>query len=328
MTSVAKLNVAVWRYDRTQALYDGRISVGAREAEMVDRPLEEIFSKAFTSAEYEVSELSLSNFLRMRVDGECAYQGIPVFPSRSFRHGAFYVRKDNLINDPRDLVGRKIGVREYSMTAALAARGGLRDQFGVEADQVHWLVGDVNEKERDTIPLPVLYKDISIAVAAGGALLDDLLLAGEIDAILAYKPIKSSIGPTARTRRLFENSEAVEKDYFAKTQVFPIMHLVGVRTEDARADPTLVRDVYQAFAEAQRLASADLAYEQALKIGLPWLRQELERTKAIMGQDYWPGGFAANRHVLETMINWSFQDGLISRKIEPEELFFSEMLTT
>ncbi|MEO5757228.1 MAG: hypothetical protein ABIQ51_10290, partial [Mesorhizobium sp.] len=121
MTSVAKLNVAVWRYDRTQALYDGRISVGARETGMVDKPLEEIFSKAFTSAEYEVSELSLSNFLRMRVDGECAYQGIPVFPSRSFRHGAFYVRKGSLIKDPRDLVGRKIGVREYSMTAALAA---------------------------------------------------------------------------------------------------------------------------------------------------------------------------------------------------------------
>ncbi|SDA91270.1 ABC transporter substrate-binding protein [Mesorhizobium qingshengii] len=328
MASVAKLNVAVWRYDRTQALYDGRIPVGGREVVMIDKPLEEIFSKAFTSAEYEVSELSFSNFLRMRVDGKCSYLGIPIFPSRSFRHGAFYVGKDGPINHPRDLIGRKVGVREYSMTAALAARGGLRDQFGVEAGQMRWVVGDVNERERDTIPIPNLYKGISIEVAADGALLDDLLLAGEIDAILAYKPIKSAMEPHARSRRLFEDSEAVEKEYYAKTRVFPIMHLIGVRTADAKADATLVGDVYGAFAEAQSVASADLAYEQALKIGLPWLRQELDRTKAIMGQDYWASGFAANRQVLETMINWSFLDGLISRKIEPEELFFSEMLAT
>lgn len=326
MASGTKLNVAVWRYDRTQALYDGRISFGGRQAAMVDKPLEEIFSKAFTSAEYEVSELSLSNFLRMRVDGQCAYQGLPIFPSRSFRHGAFYVRKDSDIRDPRDLVGRRIGVREYSMTAALAARGGLRDQFGVEASQLRWVVGDVSERERDSIPLPRLHKEISIEVATG--LLDEMLLDGELEAILAYKPMKSAMGSSPGSRRLFEDSEAVEKDYYARTGVFPIMHLIGVRTSDAKADPTLVRDVYRAFAEAQEIASGDLAYEQALKIGLPWLRQELERTRAIMGGDYWPSGFVANRKVLETMINWSFMDGLISRRIDPEELFFGEMLST
>lgn len=328
MASVSKLSVAVWRYDRTQALYDGRVSFGGREVAMIDKPLEEIFSKAFTSAEYEVSELSLSNFLRMRVDGQCAYLGLPIFPSRSFRHGAFYVRKDSDIRNPQDLVGRKIGVREYSMTAALAARGGLRDQFGVEASQLHWVVGDVNERERDSITLPRLHKDISIKVAAGRGLLDDLLLEGHLDAILAYKPIKSAMGSNPKSRRLFEDSEAVEKDYYAKTGVFPIMHLIGIRTGDAQADPTLVRDVYRAFTDAQKIASGDLAYEQALKVGLPWLRQELQRTMAIMGEDYWPSGFAANRKVLETMINWSFMDGLISRRIDPEELFFDELLST
>lgn len=328
MTSLSKLNVAVWRYDRTQALYDGRVTFGNRHAAMIDKPLEEIFSKAFSSAEYEVSELSLSNFLRARVDGECAYCGIPIFPSRSFRHGAFYVRMDSPIRSPRDLIGRKVGVREYSMTAALAARGGLRDQFGVEADQISWIVGDVNERERSNIQLPKLYKEVSLEIAPGGALLDPLLLAGEIDAILAYKPIKSTLGENPLSRRLFADPEAVEKDYYARTGVFPIMHLVGVRTADATADASLVRDTYSAFAQAQDMANGDLSYEQALKIGLPWLRQEVERTRAVMGRDYWPNGFAANRKVLETMIDWSFKDGLISRRIAPEELFFSEMVST
>jgi 4,5-dihydroxyphthalate decarboxylase len=322
------INMGVWRYDRTQALYDGRVKIPGRSVSMIELPLEELFTKAFSTADYEVSELSLSNFIRLKADGACAYQGIPVFPSRSFRHGAFYVRADSEITDPRALIGRKVGVREYSMTAALAARGALRDQFGIESEQLHWVIGDVNTRERDVISLPKLYRDIPIEVAVGDVFLDDMLLAGELDAILAYKPIESARGATPTTRRLFENRERVEKDYYAQTGVFPIMHLIGIRTSDAEKHSTLVKDVYIAFNDAQRLANEDLAYEQALKIGLPWLSQELERTVEVMGKEFWTHGFAANRHVLETMINWSFMDGMISRRIAPEELFFDQMLST
>jgi len=327
MSTTDRLRIAVWRYDRTQALYDGRIGLPGRSVAMIDEPLATVFAKAFSTAEYEVSELSLSNYLRMRVDGRCAYQGIPIFPSRSFRHGAFYVLKDGPIRAPRDLIGRRIGVREFSMTAALAARGALRDQFGIGPEQMHWVVGDVDHHERDEIPLPRLYRDIPIEVAKDGAFLDDMLLDGRLDAILAYKPIRSATGDDPKARRLFEDAD-VEKAYFAQTGIFPIMHLVGLRTQEEQADPTLARDVYDAFAEAQRLANDDLAYEQALKIGLPWLRQEVQRTVAIMGRDFWPCGFAANRKVLETMIGWSFKDGMISRLIEPEELFISSLLDT
>ncbi len=140
-----RLTVAVWRYDRTQALYDGRVTLKNPDMELIDAPPEEIFSRALGHAEFHVSELSFSNFLRLTVAGKCAYLGIPVFPSRSFRHGAFYVRKGAGISGPEDLVGKKVGVREYSMTAALAARGALRDQFGVRSDQNQWVMGDVGE---------------------------------------------------------------------------------------------------------------------------------------------------------------------------------------
>lgn len=328
MAETKHLRVAVWRYDRTQALHDGRIGIDGYTATVIEEPLEDMFAKAFGSAEYEVSELSFSNYLRLCVDGQCAYQGIPIFPSRSFRHGAFYVRTGSDIRQPADLVGRRIGVREFSMTAALAARGALRDQFGVESDQVSWVVGDVDAREREQVPLPRLFKELSIEVAKDGALLDRMLLAGEIDAILAYKPPKSALASPPGSRRLFDQAEATEKAYFAQTGIFPVMHLIGVRTDKVSTDARLPMSVYRAFASAQDVANADLTYEQALRIGLPWLRFELDRTVATMGADFWPCGFGANRRVLEAMIAWSFKDGLISRLVEPEQLFHESVLST
>jgi 4,5-dihydroxyphthalate decarboxylase len=328
MVETKHLRVAVWRYDRTQALHDGRVGIDGYSTTVIEEPLEEMFAKAFGSAEYEVSELSFSNYLRMCVDGHCAYRGIPIFPSRSFRHGAFYVRSGSDIRQPTDLLGRRIGVREFSMTAALAARGALRDQFGFESNQVSWVVGDVDAREREQIPLPRLFRELSMEVAKDGALLDEMLLAGEIDAILAYKPPKSALARNPGSRRLFDEAEATEKAYFAQTGIFPIMHLMGVRTDKVNADARLPLSVYRAFASAQEIANADLTYEQALRIGLPWLRFELGRTIATMGTDFWPCGFAANRRVLEAMIVWSFKDGLISRLVEPERLFHESVLST
>jgi 4,5-dihydroxyphthalate decarboxylase len=141
MSENKPVTIGTWRYDRTEAIYDGRVGLGGRPFELVDAPLEEIFVRAFTKAEFDVSELSFSNYLRLSVAGQCPYIGIPVFPSRSFRHGAFYIRTDAGIAEPKDLIGRRIGVREFSMTAALAARGALRDQFGIKAEDLHWVMG-------------------------------------------------------------------------------------------------------------------------------------------------------------------------------------------
>ena len=328
MTEPKKLTMALWRYDRTQALYDGRIRVAGWETALIDAPLEELFTRAFVDAEFDVSELSFSNFLRLSVAGRCPYVGIPVFPSRSFRHSAFYVRADAGIDQPRDLVGRRIGVREFSMTAALAARGALRDQFGVRPQNMHWVVGDIDEHERAHIEQPALHREIPIDVAPDGALLSDLLLDGGLDAILAYKPIKPFKARDPRVKRLFADPTAVEKAYFQNTGIFPIMHLMGLRRDVAAASPDLGRAVYSALAEAHDIATQDLHTVQALKIGLPWLADEVARTTRIMGDDFWPEGLAANRHVLARMIDWSYEDGLIARRPEIEELFMPELLGT
>jgi 4,5-dihydroxyphthalate decarboxylase len=325
MTKDRRLSLAVWRYDRTEAFYDGRVGISGYDLDLIDAPLEELFLRAFTGAEFDLAELSFSNFLRLSLAGECPYLGLPIFPSRSFRHGVFYVRDDGRIREPADLVGRRVGVREYSMTAALAARGALRDHYGIASDRIQWVMGDVDKKERDEIVLPRLFKDLSIEVAQDGALLCDMLRDGRIDAILAYKPIADFQNGNG-VRRLIADYARAEADYFRATGIFPIMHLVGIRRDVASADPALAGKVVAAFKQAQALANENLWTEQALKISLPWVGEELRRTVEIMGRDYWPSGFEKNRAVIARMTDWSFEDGLIPRKPAPEELFISDGL--
>jgi len=315
-----KLSLAVWRYDRTQAFYDRRVGVEGYELELIDAPLEDMFSRAFEGAEFDVTELSFSNYLRLSAVGKCAYIGLPVFPSRSFRHGAFYVRDDGSVTSPADLVGKRVGVREYSMTAALAARGALRDHYGVEGASIHWVMGDVDHKERDTIVLPTLHRPISIEVAPEGALLGDMLLDGRLDAVLAYKPLEA-FREGRGVRRLIADHAAAEAEYFQKTGIFPVMHLMAVRKDVVAAAPELAGRLVAAFAAAQQLATEDLFTEQALKIGLPWIAEEVKRTIAIMGADFWPNGLDANRRVLERMISWSHADGMIAEKPALDSLF-------
>jgi 4,5-dihydroxyphthalate decarboxylase len=321
-------SLAVWRSDRTAALFDGRVRVRGFSIALVDAPLEEIFARAFDRGEFDISELSFSNFLRSTVAGTCQYVGIPVFPSRSFRHGTFYVRSDGSVRAPGDLVGRRVGVREYSMTAALAARGALRDQYDVDTSRIRWVMGDVDEHEREVIRLPILHRPVDIEIAPSGRLLSEMLLSGELDAVLAYKPISPFLAPGGRVRRLIEDYAEAERIYFRRFRIFPIMHVMGLRRDHAAERPELGVAVFESLVEAHRLAMQDLRAEQALKVSLPWLGEEVGRTVALMGEDFWPNGLAANRGVLAKMVEWSLADGLIPRAPTSEELFLPALRAT
>lgn len=324
----AEITIALGRYDRTEPVIDGRIPLaGGYRARFVSPPTEEMFAEAFDRGAYDASELSFSNFLRHAVAGMGRYVGLPVFPSRSFRHGTLYVRRGGPVRAPGDLVGRRVGVREYSMTAALAARGALRDQYGVDTARLTWVVGDVDKRERATIPLPSLHRPIALQDAQG-RLLVDMLASGEIDALLAYKPpatFKDGAGPI---RRLFDDVPDAEAAFFEASRIFPIMHLVGLRQDHAQADPELGASLYEALAEAGRLALANLRHVDTTRIALPWLSRERERTVALMGEDYWPSGLSANRKVLQKMIAWSFADGLIPTMPDIDDLMLPSLRHT
>lgn len=321
--------IAVWDYDRTRPLIDGRVGVeGCDPIWLHDMPIETMFSRALSGAEFGVSELSFSNYMAMTARGACPYLGLPIFPSRSFRHGAWFLRADAGITRPEELKGKRIGVREYSMTAAVVARGLLEDEHGVGGRDVTWVVGDVDERERTHIPLPDLPAGFTVERAPEGRFLADMLLAGELDALLAYKPPKAFVKGNPGIIRLFPDYEGREKEYARRTGTFPVMHLMGIRRDLAAAEPWLAMSLMAAFTAAKDLAIADLAIVQALKTALPWAPAEFERTRAALGDDYWPYGIARNRAPLEALIRWHHAQGLSPRPLTIEELFLPTTLAT
>ena len=325
------VSVCFWNYDRTLPLVDGRAGIEGCEATYHLRTPEDAFQRAFAHAEYDITELSFSRFMARHTEDSVAYAAIPVFPSRAFRHGAIFVRTDRGIATPADLRGRRIGLLDFEMTAALVARGALADEYGVRPQDIRWVVGQVEEGHavgRD-IPLariPDAAEGIVIGRAPAGTTLNALLAAGEIDGMIGlFEPSCMKAG--APGARLFPDWRAAEQDYFRRTGIFPIMHTVGIRKTLLAEHPWLARAAFDAFRAAKDIAVAELQIPQACKVTLPWVVAEYAQNVAVMGDDIWPYGFTANRTVLEAMVRWSRADGLLSRPVTAEELFLPEFVT-
>lgn len=315
--SMLSLSVALGRYDRTQALLDGRVQPVGLSISVSSPPFEELFARAFDRQEFDVAELSLSNFLAQTASGKCGYLALPIFPSRMFRHSAIYIRNDRGIRSAKDLIGCTIGVREYSNTATLTARGILSDEYGVDAHAVHWRYGIVNPGE----PPPILRRlpaSVDVEPIPPTFNLSDMLTAGVLDAVISYKPPACFLENHPSVERLFPDHPDAEEAYFRRTGIFPIMHLIGIRKDvPGSAGPALCA----AFEEAKKRALKELGGYDALAVSLPWAPAEYARTKVIFGGDPFPSGFKANRHAIETAMRWSFEQGLLERKLEISEIF-------
>jgi 4,5-dihydroxyphthalate decarboxylase len=315
------LEIAVGDYDRTSQLLNGSVQVAGFHTRFSAGDLEEIFAHAFSSAPFEVTELSFSNFLISSARGTCPYVALPIFPSRSFRHSAIYVRVGAGITSPIDLKGKRIGSREYSNTLSLVVRGILADEYGYDPGSSEWLIGDVDHVERQTIDNRNWPASGVPIKAVTGKPLTSLLARGELDAVISYTPpVDFGMGKDLLVR-LFPDWRSAEEKYFRRTRRFPIMHIMGIRRDVLQAHPRLPEALLQAFNEAKAYAMARLAVHQALPIMLPWMTSETEATQAVMGEDFWPYGIEANREMLETQIRWSFEQGLTPRRLSIDELF-------
>lgn len=320
------ITIATWDYDRVRALVDGRVRVEGCDVNYLVMPVEECFHRAYFHGEFDVTEIGLSPFLIAASRGIAPYTALPAFLSRTFRHSAVYVRSDRGIERPEDLRGRRIGVPEYQQSAALWARGFLKDDYGLGASDVHWVQGGLHQwGRRDKFPL-ALPEGFPLSSAPEGRSLSTLLAEGEIDAIISARAPSCFLDGTAPVRRLFPDYRAAEQDYFRRTGLFPLMHAVGIRNDVHERHPWLAASVYKAFAQAKRLADADLAEVTALKIGLPWVTAELEATQQVMGEDFWPYGIEPNRKVIEAMARYSYEQGLAVRQLAVEEIFAATTL--
>ena len=321
-------SICFWNYDRTNPLLDGRVTVAGAAPDFTIRSPVENFPSTFTESPFDVTEMSFSNYMTAYADGRSPYTAIPVFLSRTFRHGAIFIRTDRGITEPRDLEGKTVGLVEYDMTAAVVVRGLLRDEYGVDTTKIRWRVGDPEVPWREKIPIPDVPDGTDVAPVADGRTLNEALASGALDALCGIEPPSCFTAGAPGVDRLFPDWRSVERDYFARTGIFPIMHAIGIKRELLDANPWLAVSLMEAFESAKDLALRELAVMNAPKATLPWVAAELQATKNVMGEDYWPYGIDKNRSILETLIKYSFEDGLILRRLGIDELFAPSMLYT
>lgn len=312
-----RLALACTASDRTRPLLDGRVAVPGCDITFLPGEPEDIFRRAMRDAAFEVTELSMASYILTTARGDAPYIGIPVFPSRAFRHGAAFIRTDRGIATPRDLEGRTIAVPEYQQTAGLWVRGILRDHYGVNTRRIAWR----SAGERTPLSLP---PGLDVAPLEGG--LDAAFAEGRVDAVVGPRvPAAVAAGHPA-VGRLFPDTRAEEEAWFRTTGFFPIMHCIAVRSDVAERHPWLPVELFRAFARAKAMAVAELRLGNVLRVSLPWIVPEAERQIALMGGDPWPYGFARNRAELAAMIRYAGEDGLIPAPVPPEALFHPSVL--
>ncbi|ODS70814.1 MAG: 4,5-dihydroxyphthalate decarboxylase [Bordetella sp. SCN 67-23] len=318
--SKLQLSVAMGDYDRTRPLLDGTVQIDGVEAVYMTLSPEEIFFRAFRNAEFDISELSLSSYLIKASRGESPYVGVPVFLSRAFRHTSIYVRTDR-IRRPEDLKGARIGVPEYQLTAIVWARAILCDDWGVRPEDITWIRGGISRAgraEKIELQLP---PGVRLSNAPEGQTISDLLDRGEIDGFIAPRPPAGAAARNPDVGWLFPDPAAAAKEYFKRTRIFPIMHLVGVRRELAERHPWLPAAVLKAFETSKAVAMDKLADTSATKVTLPFVEEQLKAVRESMGNDYWSYGVEGNREVLETFLRHHHAQGLSSRLMAVDELF-------
>jgi 4,5-dihydroxyphthalate decarboxylase len=303
-------------YDQTRALRDGAVTVAGFELKLVSiSPPSQIFLRMLHDEEFDASEMSLSNYMIACGRGDRRFVAIPVFPSRVFRHSYIWINANAGIREPRDLIGKRVGIADYSMTALLFIRGMLQHQHNVLPADIHWFR---RRSEHLSIKTPA---DIRIDNIEKDQTLDDLLEAGKLDAVAVTQPPRGFRQGSPVIRRLFSNARDAEAEYYRQTKIFPIMHVVVIRRAVYDRYPQLATALCKAF-EAAKQHSLERLKESLYP--LPWLNLDLEYARHTMGDDFYSYGVKKNLPTLEAATLYSYEQGLTERRFEVSELFASE----
>jgi 4,5-dihydroxyphthalate decarboxylase len=321
-----RLTLACWDYDRTRALSDGSIRADGIDLVYLTQPVEETFFRMLRFREFDCSEMSLSSYVASLNSQDPPFIAIPAFPSRYFRHSCIFVAAKSGIRKPEDLKGRRVGVPEYQMTAPVWIRGILSDDYGVKVTDVEHLSGGEEEPGRDEKLKLDLPASIRLKPIGPQQTLSRMLAAGELDALVTARAPSTFKSQPDAVKRLFPNYVELEKEYYRRTKIFPIMHTLVIRRDVYAANPWVAQSLYKAFVAAK--AKAYELYDQtaALPAMVPWLVPQLEEARREMGEDWWPYGLEPNRRVLETFLRYHHEQGLSKRRVTPEELFARETL--
>lgn len=317
-----KITFASSLYDRMQALHTGEVRPEGVDLEFI--PVEwarQIFDRMAGEQAFDVSELSSSEFFARKDASQCPFVALPVFPSRTFRHNTIWINRRSGIRKPKDLEGKRIGVPLYTMTAAVWQRGHLSDDYGVDFSGVKWVQGAINSSgaHGDPTVLPLL-KPVNIEVNHSGKSLSELLDDGSIDAMIGTNnPESRKTNPDVQ--RLFPDFKEVEKDFYRRTGIFPIMHLVAIRREVYEKHPQIGQSLYDAFCASKALGRKRMRHFGALRSMLPWMTAEIDEIDEVFGGDPWPYGVTANLPTLNALNRHLAEQNIIRAPLPINSVF-------
>jgi 4,5-dihydroxyphthalate decarboxylase len=305
-----------------EAIRDGDIRIEGIDLNCITlKSGRDVFDRMIGGNEFDVAELSASEYISLVGAGDRRFVALPVFPSRVFRHGYIFVNARSGVRAPKDLAGQRIGLPLYTQTAAIWARGHLQHQFGVDLSAVRWVQGAVEKGGTHGRPhAPPLLQPAAIQQNQSDAPLDALLAQGDIAALIgSRKP--ASFGRHPDVVRLFPDYRARERTLFETTGIFPIMHLIALRRELYERHRWVATSLYKAFVESKRRAIARMRYGGSLAVMLPWLLAEIEEIDEVFGGDPWPYGIEPNRATLQALIQYMVEQHFIAKPIALEDLF-------
>ena len=325
--SKLQLTAAISRYDHVVDVLTGIVPVEGIDLNVLDLPLHDIFFRFVQFKEFDVAEISMAKYVSMMSQGDDALIALPVFPSRVLRHSAIYVRTDGPVKKPADLAGRRVGVPEWAQTAGVYCRGLLTDEFGVDLGAIEWVqAGQDQAGRREKVELK-LPPGLSLRAVADKSL-GDMLVDGELDAVLAAQPPVRFLQGHPNIARMFPDAMSAERDYAERTRIIPIMHTIAMRKDVLDRHPWTAGNLLRAFEAAKKRSVERAFYAGMTYFPILWGFEHARATRHLFGGEYWPYGVEANRRTLEAFLRYAFEQGVCHRLLEVEELFSAQLLSS
>ena len=311
------LTLAINPYDHVRDLLSGEVRASGLDLVPLELPIEEIFYRFTKFREWHASEMSFGKVISLMSEDQPEIICVPVFLSRVFRHSAIYVKDLSRIGSPKDLEGKRVGIPEWAQTAGIYVRGMLQHDYGVDLAKIHWFQAGVREPGRVEKVALKLPGGVKIERKTDRTLVD-MLEKGDLDAVMSAREVPG--------QRLFRDYRAAEAEYWRKTRIFPIMHVLALRRDAYESNRWIAMNLFQAFLEAKRRSVARVSEFGLSHLPLPWVPDHTRQWREIAGDDFWPYGIEPNRPTLEAFLQYGYEQGVCKKRIEVEDLFAPETL--
>jgi 4,5-dihydroxyphthalate decarboxylase len=314
------LTIAISRYDHVADVLNGRVPVEGIDLNPLDLPLHDIFFRFIHFNDFDIGEISMAKYVSMRSQGNDSLIALPVFPSRVVRHSSIYVRRNGSVKSPADLRGRRVGVPEWAQTAAVYSRGMLMHEYGVDLASIEWVQAGQDQagrREKVALKLPAGLKVTPVHDKS----LSDMLINGELDALLLAQPPQIYLKGHPNIVRMFEDFVDIERGYVEKTGIIPIMHTIAVRKAVLDQHPWVAANLLHAFTKAKNLSVERALYAGMTYYPILWGFEHARRSQHLFDGEYWPYGVEGNRRTLDVFLQYAFEQGVCHRLLKAEELF-------